>query len=93
MQLISITNYCKGKISICVSGSRHPSIDESLIQILLLISSNSILFGTFSNSVNKVYQTKYSKSIVNYFDCAYKLISNKERILECKFILEMFSTF
>ena len=83
----------KERFPFVFSGSRHPGIDESLIQMLLSLSSKSILFGTFSNSMNKVHQIKYSKLMVNYFDCAHKSISNKERILECEFIPEMFSTF
>ena len=61
--------------------------------MLLSLSNKSILFGTFSNIFNEVHQIKYSKSMVNYFNCAYKSVSNKERILECEFIPEMFSTF
>ena len=83
----------KERFPFVFSGSRHPGIDESLLQMLFSLSSKSVLFGAFSNSVNEVHQIKYSKSMVNYFDCAYKSVSNKERILECEFIPEMFSTF
>ena len=75
------------------SRSRRPSIDQSLIQTLLSPSSKSILFGTFSNSVNEVHQIKCLKSIVNYLCCTYNSIVNKEEMFECKFIPEMFSTY
>ena len=44
----------KERFPFVFSGSRHPGIDESLIQMLLSLSSKFILFGTFSNSIDEV---------------------------------------
>ena len=61
--------------------------------MLLSFSTKSILFGTFSNIVNEVHQSKHSKSTLKYLDCAHNSIINKEQILGCEFTPEMFNTF
>ena len=68
------------------SGSRNSGIDHLLIQMLLSLSIKPIFLGTFSNIVNEVHKIKYSKSIVNYLDCAHTSIVNKEQTLRCEFM-------
>ena len=69
-------------------------IHESLIQLLLSLSTKSILFGSFCKGVNEVYRIKHSKAMVNYLDSAYDHTENKKKLFTNKeFIPEMFSSF
>ena len=68
----------KERLPSIFAGSRSIGIDKSLIQMMVFMSSKPILFRTFSNSVNEFHQIKYSKSMINYLDCAHASIINKK---------------
>lgn len=88
-----LSTVVKERFPFVFTGSKSIGIDQSLLQMMVSMSSKSILFGTFSKSVNEVHQIKYSKSMINYLDFAYSSIINKQSIITNEFVLDMFSTF
>ena len=51
---------------------------ESIMQLLVSISTKSMLFGSFCNGVNEVRRVKHSRDMINYLDNAYNAIEKKK---------------
>lgn len=67
---------------------------ESLIQLLISLSTKSVLFGSFSKGVNEVYSISYSKSMINYLDHMHEVIENKKIYFpNAEFIPDVFSSY